>query len=120
MQLHFYSSLFQGTGDVRDRILVIYGKTGEGSGKCVAGGAAFVWQVIQDYEYLDLSPISIDVDLQNALSKQNIRVNVPSRFTVAISNEPGVINNAARKAFGKNHTGDQRYCKGYNIRSVGT
>lgn len=72
-----------------DRILVIYGRTGEGSGKCVAGGAAFVWPVIQDYEYLDLSPISIDVDLQNALSKQNIRVNVPSRFTVAISNEPG-------------------------------
>lgn len=84
-----------------DRILVIYGRTGEGSGKCVAGGAAFVWPVIQDYEYLDLSPISIDVDLQNALSKQNIRVNVPSRFTVAISNEPGVMNNAAERLLGK-------------------
>ena len=84
-----------------DRILVIYGKTGEGSAKCVAGGAAFVWPVIQDYEYLDLSPISIDVDLQNALSKQNIRVNVPSRFTVAISNEPGVMNNAAERLLGK-------------------
>ena len=84
-----------------DKILVIYGKTGSGSAKCLAGGAAFVWPVIQDYEYLDLSPISIDVDLQNALSKQNIRVNVPSRFTVAISNEPRVMLNAAERLLGK-------------------
>lgn len=84
-----------------DKILVIYGKTGEGSAKCVAGGAAFVWPVIQSYEYLDLSPISIDVDLRGALSKQNIRVNVPSRFTVAISNEPGVMINAAERLLGK-------------------
>jgi flotillin len=84
-----------------DKILVIYGKTGGGSAKCLAGGAAFVWPVIQDYQYLDLSPISIDVDLQNALSKQNIRVNVPSRFTVAVSNEPGVMCNAAERLLGK-------------------
>lgn len=84
-----------------DKILVIYGKTGGGSARCLAGGAAFVWPVIQDYQYLDLSPISIDVDLQNALSKQNIRVNVPSRFTVAISNEPGVMGNAAERLLGK-------------------
>ena len=84
-----------------DRILVIYGKTGGGSAKCLAGGAAFVWPVIQDYEYLDLSPISIDVDLRGALSKQNIRVNVPSRFTVAISNEPNNMVNAAERLLGK-------------------
>ncbi|MEZ4981601.1 MAG: hypothetical protein R2769_08450 [Saprospiraceae bacterium] len=70
-----------------DKILVIYGKTGSGSARCLAGGAAFVWPVIQDYEYLDLTPMSIDVDLRGALSRQNIRVNVPSRFTVAVSNE---------------------------------
>ena len=84
-----------------DKILVIYGKTGSGSAKCVAGGAAFVVPVIQDYQYLDLSPISIDVDLRGALSKQNIRVNVPSRFTVAISNEPGSMLNAAERLLGK-------------------
>lgn len=84
-----------------DKILVIYGKTGQGSAKCVAGGAAFVWPVIQSFEYLDLSPISIDVDLRGALSKQNIRVNVPSRFTVAVSNEPGVMINAAERLLGK-------------------
>lgn len=84
-----------------DKILVIYGKTGGGSAKCLAGGAAFVIPIIQDYEYLDLSPISIDVDLRGALSKQNIRVNVPSRFTVAISNEPTSMVNAAERLLGK-------------------
>jgi len=84
-----------------DKILVIYGRTGGGSARCVAGGAAFVWPVIQGYEYLDLSPISIDVDLRGALSKQNIRVNVPSRFTVAISNQEGVMTNAAERLLGK-------------------
>ncbi len=85
-----------------DKILVIYGKTGQGSSaKTLAGGAAFVWPVIQDYEYLDLTPISIDVDLRGALSKQNIRVNVPSRFTVGISNQEGTMLNAAERLLGK-------------------
>lgn len=84
-----------------DKILVIYGRTGQGSAKTLAGGAAFVWPVIQDYEYLDLTPISIDVDLKGALSKQNIRVNVPSRFTVGISNEEGTMLNAAERLLGK-------------------
>jgi flotillin len=84
-----------------DKILVIYGRTGSGSARCLAGGAAFVWPVIQDYEYLDLTPMSIDVDLRGALSRQNIRVNVPSRFTVAVSNEEGVMINAAERLLGK-------------------
>lgn len=84
-----------------DKILVIYGKTGQGSARCIAGGAAFVIPIVQDYEYLNLSPISIDIDLRGALSKQNIRVNVPSRFTVAVSNEPGTMINAAERLLGK-------------------
>lgn len=84
-----------------DRILVIYGKTGSGqSSKCIHGGAAFIWPVIQDYSFLDLTPISIDVDLRNALSKQNIRVDVPSRFTVGIHTEPAVMTNAAERLLG--------------------
>ncbi|MBK8043359.1 MAG: flotillin family protein [Haliscomenobacter sp.] len=84
-----------------DRILVIYGKTGVGqSSKCIHGGAAFIWPVIQDFSFLDLTPISIDVDLRNALSKQNIRVDVPSRFTVGISTEPAVMTNAAERLLG--------------------
>ncbi|MFK8037500.1 MAG: flotillin family protein [Crocinitomicaceae bacterium] len=87
-----------------DRILVVYGKTGGGSAKCIHGGGAFIWPIIQDYEYLDLTPISIEVNLTNALSKQNIRVNVPSRFTIGISTEPTVMQNAAERLLGL--TGD--------------
>ncbi len=84
-----------------DRILVVYGIVGGGqSAKCIHGGAAFILPVIQDYEYLDLTPISIEVNLVNALSKQNIRVNVPSRFTIGISTEPGIMQNAAERLLG--------------------
>lgn len=84
-----------------DRILVVYGKVGGGqSAKCIHGGAAFIIPVIQDYEFLELTPISIEVNLVNALSKQNIRVNVPSRFTIGISTEPGVMQNAAERLLG--------------------
>ncbi len=84
-----------------DRILVVYGKVGTGnSARCIHGGAAFIWPVIQDYQYLDLTPMSIEVNLVNALSKQNIRVNVPSRFTIGISTEPEVMMNAAERLLG--------------------
>ena len=83
-----------------DRILVVYGKVGGGSARCIHGGAAFIWPVFQDYEFLDLTPSSIEVMLTNALSKQNIRVDVPSRFTVGISTEPGIMNNAAERLLG--------------------
>ncbi len=84
-----------------DKILVVYGKTGgEQSARCYAGGAAFVWPVIQDYRYLDLTPISIDVNLQDALSKQNIRVSVPAQFTVGVSNKPHLMIAAAERLLG--------------------
>jgi flotillin len=89
-----------------DKILVVYGRTGkdkEGatrSARCIHGGATFIWPVIQDYQYLDLTPFSIEVNLTKALSKQNIRVDVPSRFTVGISTEFGVMNNAAERLLG--------------------
>lgn len=89
-----------------DRILVVYGKIGKGSdresrsSKCIHGGAAFIWPIIHSYAFLDLTPISIEINLTNALSKQNIRVDVPSRFTVGISTEPNVMNNAAERLLG--------------------
>ena len=84
-----------------DRILVVYGKTAKGqSSKCMHGGATFVWPVIQAFEYLDLTPIPIDIPLEGALSKQNIRVNTPSTFTVGISTDPGVMANAAERLLG--------------------
>lgn len=89
-----------------DKIMVIYGRVGKNkdgstrSAKCIHGGAAFIVPVIQAYEFLDLTPLSIPVDLKNALSRQNIRIDVPSRFTVGISTEPSVMQNAAERLLG--------------------
>lgn len=89
-----------------DKVMVIYGKVGNNSdgtqrsAKCIHGGAAFVWPVFQSYQYLDLTPMSISVDLKNALSRQNIRIDVPSRFTVGISTENGIMQNAAERLLG--------------------
>ena len=89
-----------------DRVMVIYGKVGNNkdgstkSARCIHGGAAFIWPVVQAYEFLDLTPLSISVDLESALSRQNIRINVPSRFTVGVSTEPGIMQNAAERLLG--------------------
>ncbi len=84
-----------------NKILVIYGKTGGGTAaKCVHGGAAFVLPLLQDYEYLDLEPFVVPIDLDNALSQENIRVSVPTTVTAAISNQPGIMQNAAIRLLG--------------------
>jgi len=81
-----------------DKILVVYGKVGEGqSANCIHGGGSLIWPLIQDYSYLDLTPMTISIPLQNALSLQNIRINVPSTFTVGVSTEQGIMNNAAER-----------------------
>lgn len=81
-----------------DKILVVYGKVGEGqTARCIHGGGVFVWPLIQDYAYMSLTPMTIGIPLQRALSLQNIRINVPSTFTVGISTEPGVMQNAAER-----------------------
>ena len=83
-----------------NRILVIYGKTGSGAARCVHGGAAMIWPVIQAYDFLDLEPFVVPIDLSNALSQENIRVSVPTTVTAAISNRTGVMQNAAIRLLG--------------------
>jgi flotillin len=79
-----------------NQVLVIFGRTTKGeAAKTVHGGAAFVWPLIQDYSYLSLEPIQIEIPLRGALSMENIRVNVPSVFTVAVGTQPDVMTNAA-------------------------
>jgi flotillin len=85
-----------------DRIMVIYGKTGgKTAAKCIHGGAKFVVPVIQDYGYISLRPMQIEVNLDNALCKQNIRISVPSVFTVGCSTVPEIMGNAAERLFGQ-------------------
>lgn len=88
-----------------DQILVVYGKVGGKGGetrsaRCYHGGAAFILPVFQGHQFLDLTPTPIEINLQGALSQQNIRINTPSTFTVGISTEPGVMENAAERLLG--------------------
>jgi flotillin len=84
-----------------NRILVIFGKTGQGAAKCIHGGAAFVWPLFQDYAWLELEPFVVPIDLNNALSQENIRVSVPTSVTVAISTEEGIMQNASIRLLGQ-------------------
>ncbi len=84
-----------------DRVLVVFGKVGSGrSARCIHGGATFIWPIIQDFQYLELTPMPIEIPLKGALSRQNIRVNTPSTFTVGIATEPGIMENAAERLLG--------------------
>ena len=84
-----------------NKVLVIYGKSGRGeAATCVHGGARFVWPLIQDYEMLNLEPMQIEIPLRGALSMENIRVNVPSVFTVAVGTTPELMQNAAIRLLG--------------------
>ena len=86
-----------------DKIMIIYGKIKPNpdgtyrSAKCVHGGASFVMPFFQKYTFMDLTPLAISVDLKSALSKQNIRIDVPSIFTVGVSTDPGIMQNAAER-----------------------
>jgi flotillin len=86
-----------------NRILVIYGKTNQGAARCIHGGAAFVIPLIQAYDYLDLEPFVVPIDLKNALSFENIRVTVPTTVTAAVSTTPGIMQNAAIRLLGLSH-----------------
>jgi flotillin len=84
-----------------NRVLVIFGKVASGRcATCIHGGGRFVLPIVQDYAYLSLEPIQIEVPLRDALSIENIRVNVPSVFTVAIGIEPAIMQNAAIRLLG--------------------
>jgi len=87
-----------------NQILVVFGKVGRGrSAKCIHGGGTFIIPLIQDYKYLSLQPMTIEINLSGALSKQNIRINTPSTFTVAISTEQTTMLNAAERLLGMSY-----------------
>ena len=79
-----------------NKILVVYGNTqGAGAAKCYHGGGKIVWPLVQNYAFLDLKPMTININLEHALSQQNIRINVPSTFTIGIDTKPSLMQNAA-------------------------
>jgi flotillin len=87
-----------------DHIMVVYGLVGkEKSAKCIHGGAQFVWPFFQDYRFLSLRPMQIEIPLKGALSRQNIRINTPSTYTIGISVEPEIMRNAAERLLSMDH-----------------
>ena len=84
-----------------NQILVVYGNTkGAGAAQCYHGGGKIVWPLIQNYGFLDLKPMTININLEHALSMQNIRINVPSTFTIGIDTKPSIMQNAAERLLG--------------------
>lgn len=84
-----------------DKLLVVYGKTKGGqASEVIHGGAKFIIPIIQDYQFLSLKPMAIEIDLKGALSNQNIRVDVPASVTISISNQEGIMQNAANHLLG--------------------
>ncbi len=84
-----------------NRVLVIYGRvSGSQAARCLHGGGTFVIPLIQDFEYLSLEPQVIEIPLEGALSLNNIRVNVPATFTVGVSTNDVLMNNAAERLLG--------------------
>jgi flotillin len=84
-----------------NRILVVYGKVGgTRAARCIHGGGTFVVPLLQSYAFLTLEPTTIDIELKSALSKKNIRVNVPSTFTIGVSTDPNIMNNASERLLG--------------------
>ncbi|MGP1345806.1 MAG: flotillin family protein [Phycisphaerales bacterium] len=100
MALLFFASRYKRCPS--NRVLVIWGRSGKESARCYHGGGQFVWPVIEDYAYLSLEPLVIDIPLEGALSLNNIRVNVPSTFTVGIATDPILMSNAAERLLGLN------------------
>lgn len=86
-----------------NRILVIYGKvSGNRAARCIHGGGTFVIPLLQDYGYLSLDPMTREIDLKGALAKNNIRVNIAASFTLGISTDPTLMQNAAERLLGLN------------------
>ena len=89
-----------------DRILVIYGKVeGQETFRCQHGGGAFVWPVIQDYAYLDLTPSTIELDVRYATTKDGLELEGKAEFVVAISTEKGLMENAATRLLAVDRAG---------------
>jgi len=84
-----------------NRILVVYGRAKEGRvARTLHGGGTFVLPLLEDYEYLSLDPMQIEIPLEGALSIENIRVAVPSVFTVAIGTDTASMSNASQRLLG--------------------
>ena len=81
--------------------MVVHGSNSkEKHSKCIHGEGAFIWPLIQSYEFLNLNPIPIDISFEGNFSGHGIKVNITSTFTLGISTEKGIMDNAAKHLLG--------------------
>lgn len=78
-----------------DKIIVVYGKgTGSDAARCYHGGAVFIFPMLQDYAYIDLSPYTIKMTVQSR-SLDNIRLNMSVSCIATVSTEKDMMQAAA-------------------------
>jgi len=82
------------------KVLVISGKTPTGDPQCVTSGMAFVWPLIQQFDYLDLAPMTLQADVAVDLPDDEIRLRVATSVVVAVSSQPGLVELAAQRVLG--------------------
>ena len=84
-----------------NKIMVIFGRSsGKTPALCIHGGAKFIVPLLQDYAFLSCEPMQIEIPLRGALSMENIRVNVPSVFSIAIGTTNELMQQAAIRLLG--------------------
>jgi flotillin len=80
-----------------NKILVIYGSVGKDkNAKCIHGGGTFILPIIQNWKLMSTHPMAVEIDLKDAFSKQNTRINLSGAFKVAISTDKAIMSNAAK------------------------
>jgi len=84
-----------------NQLMVIYGRVaGDRAAKVLHGGGTFVWPVVQDYAYLSLDPLIVDIDLPGLLTKDERRIDFSATVTAGISSDPEIMYNAAERLIG--------------------
>ena len=83
-----------------NRIMVIYGAAGPEAATCVHGGARLIIPLLQDYGFLSLEPIRVEVSRKVTSSGKTIADPLPRVFSVAIGTTPELMQNAAIRLLG--------------------
>jgi flotillin len=85
-----------------NRAMVIYGRTGPGqsSTRVLHGGAAFVVPLLQDFGYLSLEPIQVEVPGLPGSDVTGFNFELPSLVTVAIGTNEESLHAAAARLLG--------------------
>ncbi|HUT95752.1 MAG TPA: hypothetical protein VMY37_40225 [Thermoguttaceae bacterium] len=83
-----------------NRVMVIYGAAGPKAATCVHGGARMVFPLVQDYGWLSLEPIRVEVSRQRTSSGRSLADPLPRVFSVAIGTAPEQMQAAAARLLG--------------------